>query len=189
MDPLGGVVRPRHKVRFARLIHRRGRDLGGPSARAACGGSLTGQTRLPTNHTTTADGAASLLLAALEHASQTIRQRHPDVPEAVLVVASGSEGKRLNLGHFAPHRWQVNGTDRHEVLVGGEGLHLGPLWTGERLQQREVAHAGDYLYVPAGVPHVAVNRSETPAFFVGARTDPNEQESVVLRQELDELVP
>jgi hypothetical protein len=82
----------------------------------------------PSNHTTaTTDGAASLLVAALEHAWQTIRTRHPDVPEAVLVVASGSEGKRLNLGHFAPHRWQVNGADRHEVLVGGEGLHRGPL--------------------------------------------------------------
>ena len=80
----------------------------------------------PANHTTTPDGAASVLVAALEHAWQTIRTRHPQVPEAVLVVASGSEGKRLNLGHFAPHRWQVNGADRHEVLVGGEGLHRGP---------------------------------------------------------------
>jgi hypothetical protein len=80
-----------------------------------------------TNHTTTPDGAASLLVAALEHAWQTIRRRHPDVPDAVLVVASGSEGKRLNLGHFAPHRWQVHGSDRHEVLVGGEGLQRGPL--------------------------------------------------------------
>jgi len=79
------------------------------------------------NHTTIPDGSASLLLAALEHAWQTIRTRHPDVPDAVLVVASGSEGKRLNLGHFAPHRWQVNGADRHEVLIGGEGLHRGPL--------------------------------------------------------------
>jgi hypothetical protein len=79
------------------------------------------------NHSPSPNGAASLLVAALEHAWQTIRQRHPDVPEAVLVVASGSEGKRLNLGHFAPHRWQVSGADRHEVLVGGEGLHRGPL--------------------------------------------------------------
>jgi hypothetical protein len=79
------------------------------------------------NHTTTPEGAASLLVAALEHAWQVIRTRHPDVPAAVLVVASGSEGKRLNLGHFAPHRWQVNGSDRHEVLVGGEGLHRGAL--------------------------------------------------------------
>jgi hypothetical protein len=81
----------------------------------------------PANHTTPSDGAASLLVAALEHTWQTIRTRHPEVPDAVLVVASGSEGKRLNLGHFAPHRWQVHGTDRHEVLVGGEGLDRGPL--------------------------------------------------------------
>jgi hypothetical protein len=81
----------------------------------------------PANHTTTPNGAASLLVAALEHTWQTIRSRHPEVPEAVLVVASGAEGKRLNLGHFAPHRWQVNGADRHEVLVGGEGLQRGPI--------------------------------------------------------------
>jgi hypothetical protein len=79
------------------------------------------------NHSPSLKGAASLLVAALERTWQTIRTRHPDVPQAVLVVASGSEGKRLNLGHFAPHRWQVNGSDRHEVLVGGEGLHRGPL--------------------------------------------------------------
>jgi uncharacterized RmlC-like cupin family protein len=60
---------------------------------------------------------------------------------------------------------------------------------GEQLEQREVAHVGDYLYVPAGIAHMAVNRSETPVFAVGARTDPHEQESVVLRPELDKLVP
>jgi hypothetical protein len=78
------------------------------------------------NHSSTPDGAASLLVAALERTWQTIRQRHPEVPDAVLVVASGSAGKRLALGHFAPHRWQVQGSDRHEVLVGGEGLQRGP---------------------------------------------------------------
>jgi hypothetical protein len=81
----------------------------------------------PATHATTPNGAASLLVAALEHTWQTIRQHHPEVPEAVLVVASGAEGKRLNLGHFAPHRWQVHGADRHEVLVGGEGLQRGPV--------------------------------------------------------------
>jgi hypothetical protein len=39
--PLGGVVRPCRVVRFARLIHRRVRVLGGPAVRAACGGSQT----------------------------------------------------------------------------------------------------------------------------------------------------
>jgi hypothetical protein len=41
LAPLGGVERPRRVVRFARLIQRRGRVLGGPAVRAACGGSLS----------------------------------------------------------------------------------------------------------------------------------------------------
>jgi hypothetical protein len=38
MLALGGVVRPRRVVRFARLMQRRVRAFGGPSARAAFGG-------------------------------------------------------------------------------------------------------------------------------------------------------
>ncbi len=79
--------------------------------------------------------------------------------------------------------------EHHEsafYLVSGDEVEL---WTGDQLQHRDVAHAGDYLYIPAGVPHVAVNRSQSPAFFVGARTDPNEQESVVMTPELDGRVP
>jgi uncharacterized RmlC-like cupin family protein len=71
-------------------------------------------------------------------------------------------------------------------LLSGAAVEL---YTGEDLENREVASAGDYLYVPAGVPHVAVNRGTVPAVFIGARTDPNEQESVVMRPELDEQVP
>ncbi len=71
-------------------------------------------------------------------------------------------------------------------MVSGD---VAELWTGSRLEHSEVAHPGDYLYIPAGVPHVAVNRGQAPAVFVGARTDPNEQESVVMHSELDELVP
>jgi len=79
--------------------------------------------------------------------------------------------------------------EQHEsafYMVSGDEAEL---WTGEELQHRDLAHPGDYLYIPAGVPHVAVNRTTTPAVFVGARTDPNEQESVVLRPELDARVP
>jgi len=67
----------------------------------------------------------------------------------------------------------------------------GPTYTpGVSAESVEVAGAGDFLYIPAGVPHVAVNRSPTtPAVFVGARTDPNEQESVIMRADLDARVP
>jgi hypothetical protein len=77
--------------------------------------------------------AASRLVAALEHAWSAIRRHHPDVPQVVIVIGSGSDprGKRLNLGHFAAGRWQLTSpgtpTDRPEVLVSGEGLQRGPV--------------------------------------------------------------
>jgi hypothetical protein len=77
--------------------------------------------------------AASRLVAALEHAWTTIRSHHPDVPQVVIVVASGSDprSRRLNLGHFAAGRWQLTSpdhlTERPEVLVSGEGLQRGPV--------------------------------------------------------------
>ena len=79
--------------------------------------------------------------------------------------------------------------ENHEsalYMISGENVEV---YTGEQLEHRDFANAGDYLYFPAGVPHVAVNRGETPAVFVAARTDPNEQESVLMRPELDEKVP
>jgi uncharacterized RmlC-like cupin family protein len=64
------------------------------------------------------------------------------------------------------------------------------LWYGEDLREHDVARAGDYIYIPAGISHVAVNRSQREPFVVvGGRTDPNEQESVLLQPELDAKVP
>ena len=63
------------------------------------------------------------------------------------------------------------------------------LWTGADLADRDVLRAGEYVFIPADCPHVAVNRSEQPATAVIARTDPNEQESVVLLPELEAKVP
>jgi len=80
--------------------------------------------------------------------------------------------------------------EHHEsafYLLGGEEVEL---WTGADLEHREVAHPGDYLFIPANVPHVAVNRSmTTPAVFVGVRNEPTAQESVVMLSELDAKVP
>ena len=64
------------------------------------------------------------------------------------------------------------------------------LWFGNDLSDCIIARADDYLYIPAGVSHVAVNRSPTEPFVViGGRTDASEHESVVLQPELDERVP
>jgi len=61
------------------------------------------------------------------------------------------------------------------------------MWYGEGLRQHLICHAGDFLFIPAGVPHLPANHSQTePCEAVVARTDPNEQESVVLLPELDD---
>lgn len=62
-------------------------------------------------------------------------------------------------------------------------------WFGERLENRVVVRAGEMFYIPADMPHLAVNRGTEPCVAVIARTDPNEQESVVLLPELEGLVP
>jgi uncharacterized RmlC-like cupin family protein len=79
--------------------------------------------------------------------------------------------------------------DGHEsaiYTVSGET----EVWHGEGLRQRTVVRAGDFMYVPPGTPHLPVNRSDVMTVAVVARTDPQEQESVVtmaLPPHLDEL--
>ncbi len=50
---------------------------------------------------------------------------------------------------------------------------------GEGLSQSVVSEAGDFLFVPPGVPHEAINLSQTePARAIVARNDPAEQDKV-----------
>ena len=50
---------------------------------------------------------------------------------------------------------------------------------GEGLAQSVVSEAGDFLFIPPGVPHVAINLSSTEAArAVVARNDPAEQDKV-----------
>jgi uncharacterized RmlC-like cupin family protein len=53
------------------------------------------------------------------------------------------------------------------------------VWHGEGLSQRTIVHAGDFMYIPPGTPHLPVNRSDVMTIAVVARTDPEEQESVI----------
>ncbi|HTP74054.1 MAG TPA: cupin domain-containing protein [Burkholderiaceae bacterium] len=51
---------------------------------------------------------------------------------------------------------------------------------GEGLAQSIVSEAGDFLFVPPGVPHEAINLSASePARAIIARNDPEEQDKVV----------
>ncbi len=61
------------------------------------------------------------------------------------------------------------------VLEGTSEMRHGP-----HLEQVMTIKAGDFVYIPAGVPHQPYNPTGKPVRAVLARTDPNEQESVVL---------
>jgi uncharacterized RmlC-like cupin family protein len=79
--------------------------------------------------------------------------------------------------------------DGHEsaihILRGESGM-----WYGERLEEHLTAKAGDFIYIPTGIPHLPYNLSATESCVaVIARTDPNEQESVVLLPEFDDIHP
>jgi uncharacterized RmlC-like cupin family protein len=84
-------------------------------------------------------------------------------------------------------RAEAHKHESHETalyVLSGEG----GMYYGEQLEQHLIARPGDFLYIPASVPHQPYNVSETePCIAVVARTDPNEQESVVLMPELQKL--
>jgi uncharacterized RmlC-like cupin family protein len=100
----------------------------------------------------------------------------------------GAKGIHLQLVTIPPGaRAKAHRHASHEtaiyILSGTSGV-----WTGQRLENHHVANAGDFVYIAADEPHLPYNSSQTtPCVCVIARTDPNEQESVVLMPELDAL--
>ena len=82
-------------------------------------------------------------------------------------------------GSAEPHRHEGHESAIY-VLEGRAGMDY-----GERLEHRLEAGPGDFVFIAAGVPHRPYNLSETePVRYVVARTDPHEEESVVLLPEL-----
>jgi uncharacterized RmlC-like cupin family protein len=99
---------------------------------------------------------------------------------------TGAQGICMHMLTIAPgQRAKAHLHENHEtaiyVLQGQAGM-----WYGENLEEHLTVKAGEYLYIPAGMPHLPYNPSETEAAVaILARTDPNEQESVVLVPEPD----
>jgi uncharacterized RmlC-like cupin family protein len=84
-------------------------------------------------------------------------------------------------GQAKAHKHDGHETAIH-ILSGDSGM-----WYGEKLEQHLVARAGDFLYIPANIPHLPYNLSDAESCVaVIARTDPNEQESIVLLPDLEQ---
>jgi uncharacterized RmlC-like cupin family protein len=104
--------------------------------------------------------------------------------EGVSAQTAGARGlcmHRLEIppgGSARPHLHEHHETAIY-VLQGRAEMRY-----GEQLRERLAVRAGQFLFIPAGMPHLPFNPSDREACIaVLARTDPNEQESVVLLDE------
>lgn len=109
--------------------------------------------------------------------------------EGITAEAVGSTGICMHLLTIPPGgRAKAHKHEHHETaiyILAGEA-HT---WFGERLEEHVIVKTGEMFYIPADMPHLPVNLGTEPCTALIARTDPNEQESVVLLPELDALVP
>ena len=114
------------------------------------------------------------------------KQGHLCAP-GISAQSAGAQRLHLQIVRIPPGvRSKAHKHENHEsaiyILSGESGC-----WYGDELQHHLVARAGDFLYIPANMPHLPYNLSDTESCVaVIARTDPNEQESVVLLPELED---
>ena len=93
---------------------------------------------------------------------------------------TGSTGLSMHLVVIPPG---ANATPHfHQGFETGIYVLEGQVETryGRNLEKSQINQAGDFLFIPPGIPHTAINLSQTqPARAIVARNDPNEQENVV----------
>jgi uncharacterized RmlC-like cupin family protein len=129
---------------------------------------------------------AQRVLVLRPEGAETAKQ---DIPVffGVSEDSAGARGLSLNVtafppgGHSNTHKHVGYETAIYAVSGAVEFFY------GDHLEDSVVARAGDFLFIPAGVPHKTYNLSlEEPGIFVTARNDPREQENVVVTSEADD---
>lgn len=112
-----------------------------------------------------------------------------DYFEGIARETVGSTGICMHLLTIPPGgRARAHKHATHETaiyIIAGESI----MFWGDQLEHRMVAVAGELVYIPADTPHLPMNSGTIPCQAVISRTDPQEQESVILLPELEHLVP
>jgi uncharacterized RmlC-like cupin family protein len=113
-----------------------------------------------------------------------------DYTVGISAESAGATGIHMQMLTMPPGaRAKAHKHATHETAIYAASGVSG-VWHGERLEHHTVVEAGDYFYIPADVPHLPYNPSKTETVVaIIARTDPNEQESVVLLPELEGIHP
>ncbi len=103
-----------------------------------------------------------------------------DYFSGVSAQSANSDGLCMHMlvmppGAMAKAHYHENHETAIYMLEGVSEFRHGP-----NLEFTSRVEQGDYVYIPAGVPHQPYNPTDKPAKALISRTDPNEQESVVL---------
>ena len=91
---------------------------------------------------------------------------HPALRLHLAIIPPGTRGRP----HFHA------GGETAVYVVSGEA----DVWHGAGLGKRSPVRAGDFIYVPPGAPHLAVNRGEVTSVAVVGRTDLPDQPGIVV---------
>jgi uncharacterized RmlC-like cupin family protein len=119
-------------------------------------------------------------IVAVRPTAEIMTRQHLPSFVGISEATAGAKGISMNLviippgGAAIPHLHRGFETAIY-IINGRVETRYGPLLTDSILNQ-----AGDFLYIPADLPHQPINLSKSePALAIVSRNDPNEQESVV----------
>lgn len=102
--------------------------------------------------------------------TQDCRRSGGDQPGGSGPPAGGDSTLRLHLVMIPPGTRGLPHLHGHETagyVVSGEA----EIWHGTGLIRRSVVRAGDFIYIPPGTPHLAVNRGDVTSIAVVARAN------------------
>lgn len=135
---------------------------------AACGAPAAAQ-----------DGAAAAEIVTIRPSATTGTKQGLPIFQGISGRNAGAKGISMNKVIIPPGG--AAKAHRHKGYESVIYLIKGRVQTlyGEGLKKSVINEAGDFIYIPADLPHKPINLSTTEAAeAIVARTDPDEQESV-----------
>jgi uncharacterized RmlC-like cupin family protein len=128
---------------------------------------------VPARHDLRAQGECVIIRGHGENCRRSVREPGVSGP------SSGARALRLHLVLIPPGtRGEPHfhsGGETAVYVVSGEA----DVWHGASLGQRSAVRAGDFVYIPPGTPHLAVNQGDVTSIVVVARTDPADRPGAV----------
>ena len=95
-------------------------------------------------------------------------------------VSAGARALGVNLVMIPPGSRGMphyhHGRETALYLVSGET----EVWYGVDLAKRSTVRPGDFIYIPPGTPHLAVNRADVTSIAVVAESDPAEDGDTIV---------